>query len=84
MRQGSSSCTSDSVGAKRSPFSVPGSPLETRAADISRSFIYLEWNERLVVVVVVAHVRLVSSVVVMIEGEWISKIQHTGRQKAAS
>ena len=54
MRQGSSSCASDSVGAKRTSLSVPGSPLETRAADVSRSFISLEWNARLVVVVVVA------------------------------
>ena len=54
MRQGRSSCASDSVEAKR--FSLPGSPLETRTAEVSRSFISLEWNERLiVVVVVVAH-----------------------------
>ena len=57
MRQGSSNCGSDSVGAKCSSFSVPGSPLDTRAAGVSRSFIYLEWNKMLVVVVVVlAHI----------------------------
>ena len=54
MRRGGGwSCASDLVEAKRSSLSVPGSPLETRATDLSRSCISLEWNEMLVVVVVV-------------------------------
>ena len=83
MRQGSSSCASDSVGAKRTSLSVPGSPLETRAADVSRNFISLEWNEMFVVAVVVAHKRrLVSPRVVMIQLERIisKEPQHADRQ----
>ena len=75
MRQGGSSCNSDSAGAKRSSFSVPGSPLETHAADVSRSFISLQRNEMLVVVV--EEGGFVSSGLVMIELERISRVLHT-------